>query len=378
VILFGVENDRAEFLINRKSIYMKIILSIFLIFQSAFLSSRPLYDDILYEVKVHPGTELLHIVNYLAGVNQPLVKRSSYLDDVDEWFERYRDHPAVLHATKLPYNDFSDLGWCFEGDKMDLSVPDRYGYFEHLMTKTYLEDYLKLSHQFAEESRFWEFFQEQQPNYQKWEKQFTDALERDTPLQKLHDFYSVSFDKVIYFSISPMGTSLKANLFMDEINPTFKDYAPIIIPYDFNFIDVKKNEPNFYYHKMALTNSVWHEVSHLYWEDINGNYRDEIKKLSYQDDYTSNFNTFEDEELNTYFFVHELVADGVAIFLKKEFIDQALAEDHLKINERIGAPLFRDFVDLIEKEYYVNREDKNFQDFIPQLIEMIEDKSNQY
>lgn len=354
---------------------MKISLSIYLIFQSTILLAMPLNDDILYEVKVHSGTELLHIVNYLAGVNQPLVKQSSYLDDVEEWFERYRDHPAVHHAMKLPYNDFSDLGWCFEGEKMDLSIPKSYGYFEHLMTKPYLEEYLKLSHQFAEDSRFREFFQEQQPNYQKWEKQFTVALERDTPLQELHDFYSVSFDKVIYFSISPMGTSLKANLFMDEINPTFKNYAPIIIPFDSNFIDDKKSEPNFYYHKKALTNSVWHEVSHLYWEEINGAYREKIKRLSYQDDYTSNFNTFEDEELNTYFFVHELVADGVAIFLKKEFLNEALAEEHLKINERIGAHLFRDFVDLIENEYFDNRDNHNFQDFIPQLIKMIEDKS---
>jgi len=355
---------------------MKISFSIFLIFQNTFLLPLPINDDNQFEVKVHPGTELLHIVNYLAGVNQPLVKRSSYLDDVDEWFESYRDHPAVLHAMKLPYNDFSDLGWCFEGEKMDLSIPEKYGYFEDLKTRTYLEEYLKLSYQFAEESKFLEFFQEQQPNYKKWEKQFTDALERDSPLKALHDFYSVSFDKVIFFSISPMGTSLKANLFMEEINPTFKNYAPIIIPFDSNFIDDKEHEPNFYYHKKAITNSVWHEVSHLYWEEINGNYRDEIRKLSYQDDYTSNFNTFEDEELNTYFFVHELVADGVAIFLKKQFMDEALAEDHLKINERIGAHLFRDFVDLIEKEYYDNRDDQNFQDFIPQLIKMIEDKNN--
>lgn len=62
------------------------------------------------------------------------------------------------------------------------------------------------------------------------------------------------------------------------------------------------------------------------------------------------------------------------IFQSSFLLDYALAEDHLKINERIGAHLFRDFVDLIEKEYYDNRDDQNFQDFIPQLIEMIEDK----
>lgn len=48
-----------------------------------------------YEVKVHPGMELMHIINYLAGVNQPLVKNSTYLDAVDDWFGNYKDHPAV-------------------------------------------------------------------------------------------------------------------------------------------------------------------------------------------------------------------------------------------------------------------------------------------
>ncbi|KEO75218.1 DUF4932 domain-containing protein [Anditalea andensis] len=354
---------------------MKFAYIAILFFQSTFLAALPLKNEVQYEVKVHPGTELLHIVNYLAGVNQPLVKKSSYLDDVDEWFGEYINHPAVKHAKELPYNDFADLGWCFEGKDMNLSIPDRYGYFGHLISTGYLEKYLKLSQQFAQDTRFWDFYQEQESNFRNWENEFTAALERDLPLQALDDFFKVPFDKVIYFSISPMGTSLKANLFLDEINPKFINYAPVIIPYDRNFVAQESTEPNFEYHHLALTNSVWHEVSHLYWEEINGGFREEIGRLTYSDDYTSNFNTFDDRELNTYFFVHELVADGVAIFLKKEFIDEDLAEEHLLINESVGGMLFRDFVQLVESQYYYNREEKNFRKFIPQFIEMIENKN---
>jgi hypothetical protein len=31
-----------------------------------------------FEVKVHPGTELLHVVNYLAGVYQPTARGAAF------------------------------------------------------------------------------------------------------------------------------------------------------------------------------------------------------------------------------------------------------------------------------------------------------------
>ena len=67
-----------------------------------------------YRIEVHPGTELLHIINYYAGVYKPAVAQSAYLKDVHQYFDKYRNHPAVKFAAHLKFNDFVDLGWCME------------------------------------------------------------------------------------------------------------------------------------------------------------------------------------------------------------------------------------------------------------------------
>lgn len=256
---------------------------------------------------------------------------------------------------------------------MDVYYPEGYGYFEHILPKEYLEEYITLSREFAIASRFWEFFESQKSNYQKWEKQFSEAMARDYPLEQLDDFYQTSYGKTVYFSISTMGTSLRVNLFLEEFNPRHGHYAPITIPFDHQYVVQEIEEPNFKYHQMALTNSVWHEVGHLYWEDINSDYRQAISQMAYEDQFPKKFNTFQDKSLDQYYFIHELIADGVAIFLKKQFISHKLAEEHLAIYESYGRPWYRKLMRLMETDYWPNREKVNFQEFIPQIIKMIEE-----
>lgn len=327
-----------------------------------------------YEVKVHPGTELLHIINYLAGVNEPLVQESSYLEAVDDWFVSYKEHPAVQHASQLPYNDFADLGWCFDLDNQALHYPEDYGYFAYMLDTAFLKTYLTLSKAFAEETRFWDFFLEQEANYQQWEAQFSTALVKSKNFDQLEDFYRVPLNKTIYFSISPIGTTLKANLYLEAVNPKYAHYAPIIIPYDHNMINSESKSPNFKYNEKSLRHSVWHEASHLYWEVINEKYRKQLSQLRYKDAYSQNFNSFDDNALNQYFFIHELIADGVAISMKHHYVEPALAEEHLQLNEKMGAVLFRDLHELLKNKYWENRHEVNFQDFIPEIIAMIEAK----
>jgi len=325
---------------------------------------------------VHPGTELLHVVNYLAGVYQPTARQSSYLDAVETWFGKYREHPAVVHAAALPYNDFTDLGWCFDFPDNELKIPDGYGYLDKIMDREYLERYLILSREFAEKSDFWAFYQEQEPNYRIWEKEFADGLEREQPLAALRYFYRADLGKTIYFSIAPMGATLKVNLFLEEINPEFSQYAPIIVPFDRAYVDEQTETPNFAYNRKSLNHAVWHEASHLYWEVLVAPFRQRLLNLDYEDALSVNFNTFADKGMDTYFFIHEVVADGVAILLKRKFSGIDEADAHLAINEGMGSPLYREMVELLDWEYYPNREEQNFREFIPHLIEMIENKNH--
>ncbi len=323
-----------------------------------------------YEVKVHPGTELMHIVNYLAGVYGPAVSGSTYQKDVDQWFSKYKDHPAVTKASELPYNDFVDLGWCIEYPSMKLTYPEDYGYFSMMKPKQFLEEYLRLCHQFAIDSDFKKFYQQQRVNYERWEKQFIFALQRDKPLDVLENFYQVSIDKQIYFSISPIGVVLRANIDLKTIAPPYAHIAPIIIPYDERYIDTKSKEPNFAYNSLSLNNNVWHEASHIYWEEISKEYKEQLLALKYKDTLSSQIKVFDDERLNLYFFIHEVVSDAVAIYLKMKLIDEEAAKKHLLINEQAGSPLYRKVVNLYD-QYWQNRTKRNFKDFIPDIINTI-------
>ncbi|MGY5848770.1 DUF4932 domain-containing protein [Salegentibacter sp. HM20] len=355
-------------LITLKQMRSVIITILFLVFSNAAQSQHN------YVVEVHKGTELLHIINYLGGVYSPAVQNSSYQKAVDEWFVHFKDHPVVEVAKKLPYNDFVDLGWCIQFPDYSITFPEKYGYFDQIVDENILIDYLTLCAEFARASDFMGFFASQKDNYSKWENQFQTKLQEEKPLQTLENFYQAPLGQKIFFSISPIGVVLRANIFQEAISPENKIYAPVIIPFDKRYIDNESKEPNFEYSKESLNNNVWHEVSHLYWEQLNAPYRNEILALKYSDLLSENFKTFESEAQNTYYYIHEIISDAVTIFLKEKYIGIEEAEEHLALNESYGSPLYRKVVNLIENEYWDDREKINFQEFIPRIIALIKDE----
>ncbi len=66
-------------------------------------------------VTVHPGVELLSIVQYLAGKQGP--QPSPYLNAVRQQFMPFRNHPAVLFLFNSDARfgfDLPELGWCYD------------------------------------------------------------------------------------------------------------------------------------------------------------------------------------------------------------------------------------------------------------------------
>lgn len=330
-------------------------------------------------VEVHAGTELLHIVNYLAKVYRPAVDRSAYLTDIDKWFGSYRQHPAVALASHLKFNDFVDLGWCLEFPSLALHEPAGMGYMEQFHSRDTLIIYLRLCRQFAKDTRFWQFYQQHKPQYQEWANQFEAALKREKPLEKLADFYQIPLPKTLHFSISPIGVVLRANVQSEIINPKYGHLAPVIIPFDQRYIDDKSTptdstEPSFRYNH-TINNNVWHEASHIYWEELNKPFRKEIDKLSYSDSLSRQFTSLNNDRLNFYFFLHEVMADGVAIFLKKVYSDKDSYLTHLQLNEQAGGALFPKLITLLDQKYWQSRQEKNFQKFTPDILTMIRQAS---
>lgn len=332
-------------------------------------------------VEVHPGTELLHIVNYLAKVYHPPVSKSTYIKDIHQWFGKHKTHKAVLFASHLKFNDFVDLGWCLEFPSLELRKPTDLGYFDQFHSRDTLLTYIDLCRQFAADTDYWQFYQKHKPDYDRWTNEFKQALLRDKPLEKLQDFYQQSLTKTFYFSISPIGVVLRANVQAEKINPTYGHLAPIIIPFDGRYLDKQaapsdSTRPSFAYTPSTMSNNVWHEASHIYWEELNKPYRKLISQLSYSDSLSKQFTPFGDSKLNFYFYLHEVIADGVAIYLKKIYLGKEAYLSHLQINENAGGMLYSALVKLFEDKYWKTRKDRNFQNFIPDILSMIKQKEN--
>ena len=76
-------------------------------------STPPSTDRIT--VTVHPGIELLTVVQLLAG-KYPLPSKSRYAKETEAYFAPFANHPAVRQARRLPkvYTDLPELGYCFD------------------------------------------------------------------------------------------------------------------------------------------------------------------------------------------------------------------------------------------------------------------------
>ncbi|MFC4726928.1 DUF4932 domain-containing protein [Coralloluteibacterium thermophilus] len=324
-------------------------------------------------VAVHPGTELLHVINYLARVYAPPVRDYDYRRAVDAWFGHMREHPAVVHARALPYNDFADLGWALEWPGPRLVEPEGFSHLGRIKDDDTLREYLRLAVAFAQDADFAGFFAAHEADYARWVAEFEARLRAVDPLTPLADFYGTGLDKTLYFSISPLGVVLKANIVIDEVAPRHAGYGPILVPFDPRFLsEGPTTAARFDYTDVALSNAVWHEATHIALEQFADGQRELLMDIEYADALSRQFVVFDEPRLDTYFFVHEVLSDAVAIHLKGVHFGDALAEEHLAQNEAMGGALYRPVVTHFRTTYAPRRTERDFRAHLPALAAFID------
>lgn len=327
----------------------------------------------VYEVDVHPGIELLHVINYLARVYGPPVRDYDYRRDVDAWFGHLREHPAVVHARALPFNDFVDLGWALDPADLTLTRPQGFGHLGGLHPPEHLHRYLELAVDFARDSDFAGFYAAQRPNYTRWIEEFRSRVDAVDPLTPLHDFYAADDGKIPYFSLSPLGVVLKANVVIDIVAPAHAHLGPVLVPFDPRFLAPGDTDRvRFDYTDLQLDNAIWHELTHVALEVFAAPHRDALMDVRYADALRAQIDNFEDPRLNTYFYLHEVIADAVAIALKAERYGEAEAETHLAQNEDFGGALYRPLVTHLRADYMPTRAQTGFDTHIPVMVRFIE------
>ena len=123
------------------------------------------------KITVHPGVELLTIVQKLAG-KYPDSTPTGYEREVLAYFKPYQQHPAVQQVQQFKgrvYPDLTELGFCF-GDSPDVplgSLPDSSGWYKSY-GKAAVQEYLRQCRAFAVASHFREFYRAHAAAYAAW------------------------------------------------------------------------------------------------------------------------------------------------------------------------------------------------------------------
>jgi hypothetical protein len=235
-------------------------------------------------VAVYPGTELLNVIQLLSDSAQ--VTKSTYHQDILNYFGKYKNHPAVQKARDLPFIncDFPlRMSWAF----YDFPKPKLYpfknlgAYNKYFQTEQVL-DYFRACLDFYKDSRFRRFSRKYEQEYDKWISSFKRNLYEAGQLPALDSFYRISPSKEIVFTLGALNCGSYAIPDMAGINPFFRDKMVIMVAYG-NIIGRKDSiqlSPDFY-SPSRISQLVWHEAGHAYIAGLFEQHKTEIEALKY-------------------------------------------------------------------------------------------------
>lgn len=272
------------------------------------------------KITVHPGVELLSIVQKLAG-RLPDTTPTSYEREMLACFTPYRQHPAVQQLQQFNgqvYPDLTELGFCF-GDSPDVplgSLPDSSHWYRSY-GKAVVQDYLRKCQDFATASNFRQFYQAHAAAYAAWGAPIRAGIARDSLLGKLHGFYRTAEAPHFYICLDPLnGWGAHAIPHPEEMNPTYRGIKAYTIGC-FAVAPDSSRTPVFKYGDYT-TNLVWHEGGHIYVQELFGRYAPQIAALSYL--YNGQDSGMKSQNINSWqYCLNENVVRGVVLTLFKQY-----------------------------------------------------------
>ena len=323
-------------------------------------------------VNVHPGVELFTIVQLLADqFSDP--NPSIYSKEVMDYFGKYKDHPAVTKVKnfKKVFSDLTELGWTMT-DFPNIKIYEPTGelnWYKHYGRENVLE-YLKLCKDFANDTKFWTFYQAHAKQYEAWGMNIKNQILKSGVIEQLKDFYGLNADAKWYICIDPLNSWGSHAITTKDINPQFSN----VVVYNTGYFNTKstiENEPVFEY--KGFDYLVWHEGSHIFLDSFFKKYKKEIAALAYlynKDDEGMKRNGIGSWE---YCLNENIVRSIVAAIYKqhrteREFkrqVAKETASDFIYVEEL--APF-------IIANYGANRKYKRFEDLFPAMLVMLQKK----
>ena len=228
---------------------------------------------------MHPGVELFTIVQYLAG-KYPPSNPSIYSKEVDAWFSKYKNHPAVKKVASFDkvYPDLTELGWCMSGFRgIQTFEPAELSWYKYYGKENVLA-YVELCKDFFGDSHFWEFYQQHQQRYSKWGSTLKASVDSGQLIQKLQAFYRYDADVHWYICLDPLNNWGSHAIMTKTLNPQFSDWVVYNTGY-FSSKGSDTTEPVFEFSNFE--NLVWHEGGHVYLQTLFSQYAAQIDSMAY-------------------------------------------------------------------------------------------------
>jgi hypothetical protein len=330
-----------------------------------------------FTVTVYPGTELLSVIHLLTGKAE--FTRSAYQQEVMQYFEKYKDHPAVQKAKALPYVscDFpTRLSWAFYNfPKARVHKLDTLSGYEKKFTLAQIQDYFEACLDFYNDTKFWRFFQQHQAEYNNWITAFERNIFEKGQAAALDSFYRVQASKEIVFELGGTNCSAYASPDMKSINPRYADKMVLMIAYGtlVGSRDSIHLHPNFYM-PWWISQLVWHEGGHAYLESTFEHYShsiDSLKSILEKD------TTLQKAAgpLSWSKLLNENVTQSVTSLLriKHRYATREAEMKRFENNQFYAfVPLF---IGIIEQEYLDNPTYPNFETFFTRLLQELKKKT---
>ena len=253
-----------------KALFLLLFLtSNLLIFGQAIPNKPPIAKRIPFGAKpgdkltvaIHPGVELLSIIQYLSGNQGPM--SSTYRTDVREHFGRYRTHPAVMFLfnsnARFGY-DLPELGWCFTDPlhPTSFTLPEE-TYWYKSFAKAELTTYLSLCMDFAKKTNFAEFYERHRSQYDQWGQVFQHRVDSLQIISKLETFYQRPVASKWYICLDPLNGGGAHAIMTQTLAPAYSDY----IVYQQGYWNRQASLTTIPAFQADMYNLVWHEGSHV-------------------------------------------------------------------------------------------------------------------
>lgn len=334
-------------------------------------------------INVHPGIELLTIIQKLAGQYPPSTP-SKYENEVLAYFSKYKNLAAVNGIKNFKgniYTDITSLGFCFRDfPNFKLNIPDSSDWIKTGNTNWYAyygkENVVKYLHDckdFAIQTGFWKFYQQHENEYKKWGAPIEAGIEKDSLIEKLNNFYKTTSEiPHFYICLDPLnGWGAHAITNPETFSPYYKNTKA----YTLGFLSRKADTaqyPIFAYGDYA-TNLVWHEGSHIYLQPLFEKYKAQIDSLSYL--YNGNDEEMKRQRISTWTYcLNENIVRGIVIALFKKYKNQRAWKKQNAAEILNGFIYAEDISNFILQDYLDHNDYKNFDEYFTVLLQKLRGK----